>query len=201
MGSWSPQIIRDYDLVTVILIQTLIHPRTGKMGSSIFNAMSLLKFASTTKGSFPSMPPTERLNGEKYFCLLWQCLPLFFFFFSPNNPGFYPLAQTCMYPRQRRWVWRQLSRQYVNTIIPKWVRHLFSLIYHSPGVSHPLVWCVPNGWGVCYIRIQKGTIVEQGIRFCHALFYDVRWQGLFFCSGVRDVHWRVWYSRLICSEV
>ena len=83
LGSQAPRIICEYDFVTAIVIRPLIHPRTCEMGSSIFAAMSRLKFASMTSASLPSMSSTERKNREKCFRCSWQCLPcLFFFIFS-----------------------------------------------------------------------------------------------------------------------
>ena len=57
-------IMWDYILVTAIVIWPLIQPRTCERGSSIFVAMSGLKFASTTNAYFLRIPPTERKNGD-----------------------------------------------------------------------------------------------------------------------------------------
>ena len=83
MGSSRPWIIREYDLTTEIAIRPLIQNFTCKMGSSIFSAMSWIKFESTTRASLPRMLSTERTNIEKCFRCLWQCLPcVSYFFFS-----------------------------------------------------------------------------------------------------------------------
>ena len=74
-GRQVPQIMREYNLVTTIVIQPLAYPRTCEMGYLIFSAMSQLKFVSSTRASFPSMPSTERTNGEKQLYCLCQCLP------------------------------------------------------------------------------------------------------------------------------
>ena len=75
LGSRAPRIMREYDLAIAISIQPLIQPFMCEMSSSIFAAMSRLIFMSTTRNSLPSMPSTERMNGEKCFCFSWQCLP------------------------------------------------------------------------------------------------------------------------------
>ena len=56
LGIWVPHIIQEYDLATAVAVRPLTHPRLWKMGSSILAATSLLKLASTTRVSFPSMP-------------------------------------------------------------------------------------------------------------------------------------------------
>ena len=58
LGRRYSHIIHEYDLATAILVRLLIQPRTCKMGSYIFSAMIQLKFASTTRASFLSMPST-----------------------------------------------------------------------------------------------------------------------------------------------
>ena len=83
LGRRAPWIIREYNLATDISIRPLTQPCTYEMGYSIFAAMSRLKYASTTRASFPSMPPTKRKYGEKCFCCSWQLLQyLYFFSFS-----------------------------------------------------------------------------------------------------------------------
>ena len=68
MGSRHLCNIPGCELVTEVSIRLLIQNRTCKMSSSIFSAMSWLKFASTTRSSLPSIPSTEISNGEKFFC-------------------------------------------------------------------------------------------------------------------------------------
>ena len=58
LGGQGPWIILEYDLATSIVIQLLIQPRTCKMSSSIFSAMSQIKFASTTRASLPEILST-----------------------------------------------------------------------------------------------------------------------------------------------
>ena len=65
--------MRDYELETAVIMQPFIQPCTCKMGSSIFAAIIQLKFASTTRDSLPSMPPTER-KTEKMFPLLVEMI-------------------------------------------------------------------------------------------------------------------------------
>ena len=56
-------IMREYELATEIVIQPLIQTCVCEMGSSIFAAMSRLKFACTTRASLPSIPSIEITNG------------------------------------------------------------------------------------------------------------------------------------------
>ena len=65
---WEQYCDRNWDL-------TVIQPRTYKMSSSIFAAMSWLKFASTARSYLPSMASTEITNRETCFHWVWQCLP------------------------------------------------------------------------------------------------------------------------------
>ena len=58
----------------------LTQPLMCKIGSSVFAAMSRLKVASTTWAFLPSIPSTERKNGEKCLSCLWQCRPCLSFF-------------------------------------------------------------------------------------------------------------------------
>ena len=55
LGIQALWIIHEYNLATNIAIQLLTQHHTWKMGSSIFDAMSGLKFTSTTRAYFPSM--------------------------------------------------------------------------------------------------------------------------------------------------
>ena len=71
------QIIREYDLATMIAIQPLTQPHTFEMGSSIFATMNWLKFVSTTRASFPSMSSTEITNSENFLRCFWKWLPFF----------------------------------------------------------------------------------------------------------------------------
>ena len=63
LGSQALLIMREYDLTTVITIWLLTHPRTLKMGSLSFSAMSWLKFESMPRASFPIMQSTDSKNG------------------------------------------------------------------------------------------------------------------------------------------
>ena len=86
MESQYPQIICEYDPATTIAIRPLIQPHTCEMGSSIFAAMSWLKFAITTKASFTGMPSTERKNGENVSVSCGSAYLDYLSFVSPNNP-------------------------------------------------------------------------------------------------------------------
>ena len=58
LGSWAPRGMHEYDLTTAITICMLNKPHTCKMVSSIFSAMSQLKFAGTIRASLPSILST-----------------------------------------------------------------------------------------------------------------------------------------------
>ena len=62
LGIRALWVIREYNLATPIAIWLIIHPRTYKIGSSIFASMSRIKFASKTRASFPSIQSVERTN-------------------------------------------------------------------------------------------------------------------------------------------
>ena len=79
LGRRYLQIVWEYDLVDAILIRSLTQPRMCEMGYSIFSAMSRLKFVSTMRASFPSMPSTKMTNEEKIRCS-WQFLPCLYLF-------------------------------------------------------------------------------------------------------------------------
>ena len=59
----------DYNLATAITVRPLDHPVTFEMGLSIFAAMSWLKVSSKTSAFLPTIPSTERENGDT--CLCW----------------------------------------------------------------------------------------------------------------------------------
>ena len=75
LWSRSSRIIFQYVLATEILIQLVIHPCVCKMGSSIFAAMSRLKFVSTIRASLPIITSTEIKNVETCFYFYCWCLP------------------------------------------------------------------------------------------------------------------------------
>ena len=81
LGRQDPRIICEYDLATAIAIRPLTHTHRWEMGSSIFDAMSWLKFASTTRESFTRIPPTEINKGEKCFRWSWKLLPFLSLFY------------------------------------------------------------------------------------------------------------------------
>ena len=62
LSSQCLHIIWEYDLATAIAIRPLIQPRTCEIGLSIFAAISWIKFACTTRASFPSITSTEIRN-------------------------------------------------------------------------------------------------------------------------------------------
>ena len=94
LGRRASLIMREYDLATAIAIRPITQPCTCEMGSSIFAAMSQLKFASTTRASFPSMPSTEITNIEKFIARgnSYRSCPYFTFH---SNPGAFPLYPSC----------------------------------------------------------------------------------------------------------
>ena len=86
LGRRAPWIMREYGLTTAIAMRPLTQPRTCEMSPLIFAAMSWLKFVSTTRASSPSMPSTERTNGDFFSGCSWQSLPcLSFFSFSQSS--------------------------------------------------------------------------------------------------------------------
>ena len=120
LGRRYPHIICEYDLATAILIKPLNQTCTCKMDSSIFAAMSWLELESTTRASFPSMPSTDRTNGEKYFCCLWEFLPsLSFFFFPPSKES---LIGSFFWVSQSGWI---------NEYICSFCSFLYVYILHS----------------------------------------------------------------------
>ena len=144
------QIIKEYDLTTTIPIRPLAQPCTCKMGSSIFDAIIRLKFASTTRASFPSIPSTYRTNGENIsvtrgnsFCTF----PPFRFTAKSEAISFYPSCFGLVPP-----VWLQLWPQSEFSICPILGRHLLSPNRHSPHVSIPLICCGPGGLWFCCIH-------------------------------------------------
>ena len=64
----------EYDLTTEISIRLLIQPRTCKIGSSIFAAMSRLKFASTTRASLHLAYQQQKEKTDKMLPLLVELL-------------------------------------------------------------------------------------------------------------------------------
>ena len=58
LWGWNPRIICEYYLATAIATRPLIQTWTCKIGLSIFPAMIWIKFASTTRASFPRMLST-----------------------------------------------------------------------------------------------------------------------------------------------
>ena len=76
MGSWSPRIICQYNLVTAIAIQLFAHKHTCKMVLSIFAAMSSLKLTVTTRASLPSIPSIEITNWY-YFPSIVEVITMF----------------------------------------------------------------------------------------------------------------------------
>ena len=86
----------DYDLTTTIVIQLLNQPRKCEMGSSIFSAMSQLKFVSMTRASFTRIPSTERTNGD-FYRFSWKCLPCFSVFTFPCQSRSIPIVSFLWY--------------------------------------------------------------------------------------------------------
>ena len=183
------------------MIRLLIQPHMFKMVSSIFSAMSWLKFTSTTRASLPSMPSTERMNGEKVSVARGSDYRDYTSWFSTTNTGVLPSAQTCRFPCQHCRVWLQLWHQPVCPIIPVWVCHPLSQNCHSPGVYPSMIYYGPGGWKVCCIQFLRGGLVEQRTGVHHTLCCDMRWLGLLCCRKFCDVHWRMCHSRHILYGV
>ena len=78
LGTQDPRRMWEYGLVTAIAIRTLTHTRTCEKRSSSFVSTSPLKFVSTTREYFRSMPSTVRTNGE-IFSLFMKVLTSFTF--------------------------------------------------------------------------------------------------------------------------
>ena len=74
-----------FNILTAIVIPTLIQIHTYQMGSSVFSAMNRLKSASTARASILSMPSRDRTNIEKYFHCSCQFLLHLSFFFSQQT--------------------------------------------------------------------------------------------------------------------
>ena len=86
-------------------------PHTYKRGSSLFYDMTWINFESTTRATLPSIPSTERTNGESVFVCsdsVYRDLPFWLF---PTGIGALPLVNTFMNLRHRHRVWRQWWRQ------------------------------------------------------------------------------------------
>ena len=121
-GLWrlSTRIMWYYNLATAIVIWKLTQPHIFEMGSSSFFAMSRLKFESTTRVSFLSMLSNERANRENVSIACGSSYCDYPSFDYPNEPGSYPLAYTCRYPRQNIQIWHCWWRQYGFTISLRW---------------------------------------------------------------------------------
>ena len=145
MGSWSPRIMCEYDLTTTVVIQLLIQPCACEMGSSVFSAMSWLKFTSTTRSPLPSMPLTERKwrNFSLYYGSAYHAYRSWF---STNNPGELPLDQICRCPYQSFQFWCWWWLQSVGSISPKSLCHPVPPIFHSPDGYLSMICYVPGGW-------------------------------------------------------
>ena len=101
----SLQIMWEYNLASVIAIRPLTHPHTSEMVSSGFSNISWLKLLSMTRASFRSIH-TLRGKMEKVVSVApGSAYCSYAFFSSTNKPGYYPLDNTCMYPRQHRQIW------------------------------------------------------------------------------------------------
>ena len=196
----SLKIMREYNPATEIAIQPLIRSYTCEMGSSIFSAMRWLKFASTTRVSYPRMPSTDRTGGENFYHCSWKCLPcLSLFCFSKLIRSL--SISSCFYVSVSASPnWCQWCSQSGVTIRSKWVCQLFSPILPSPDVPPPLICFGPGGWGVFRIHSYRERLAERGRGARHALFCDTRWQSLRCCISVCDVQRRMWPSCNICFE-
>ena len=73
----DPRIICEYDLDTTFLTRLIIQICTCKMASSIFSAMSPLKFVSTTRAPFLSWHQ-QKEQMEKMFPLLMVMITMLF---------------------------------------------------------------------------------------------------------------------------
>ena len=62
----------------MIVIRLFTHPRTCERGSSLFSAMTRLNLEIKTRASLPSIPSTERTNGD-FFPLVMAVLTVLVF--------------------------------------------------------------------------------------------------------------------------
>ena len=151
-------------------------------GSLNFSTISSIKFVSTTRGSFLSIPSTEENNGEKCSCCLHKCL-------------------TCLSLFSLSWLARSLSIESFLHVYDSKYPNMTSImasvwIYHkskmrtSPRVSDkctlwrttPLICCGPGGWGVICVRSDRVRLFDWGIEYLNALCCDVQWQVIYLCS-------------------
>ena len=142
----------EYDLATTIFIWPLTQPFTCKIVSSIFNAMSRLKLTNMTMYSLPSMPTTERTNGEKCFCCSWKCLPCLCLFYFSQQSRRISIGSFLRVSHSIPPIWRQVWPQYDFRISHRWGRHLSSSVRTFPGVPPPMICCGPGGLGVIRVR-------------------------------------------------
>ena len=139
IGRRSPWVIWDYYLATATSILPLIHPRTCKMGSSIFAAMIWLKLGRKDRASFLSVPSTDIKNRVKCSCCSCQWLPCLSFFSFPHISSCVTIVPSCRCHSLGPPVWRQIWHQSYFPIILWWGRHLVSLSRPSPDKPPPMV--------------------------------------------------------------
>ena len=159
LGRRAPGIIWGYHHTTAIVIWPLTQPLTCKMGSSIFAAMSRLKSVSTTRVYFPSMPSTERTNGEKCFRCLWKFLPCLYLFYFPQQSRIVPIGSFL-------WDSRSGSSSITLIIYSVWLpispglgRHLSSPTHSYPGVPPLMIFCGPVRLGV-FAYTVRGEVLS-----------------------------------------
>ena len=182
LGRKSPQIIRDYNLTTVIVIQPLTHTRTCKMCSSILDAMSQLKFASTTRASFTITPSTERKNGEKCFRWSWQCVLCLYFYYFTHQYMIVLLSTSFMSYSLVPPVWWQLWPHSDFHISPGWGCHFLSPIHPYTDKLTTLMWCGPGELEVFRVHSEERRVSIQCRGNIPAPHYYVRWKDLRVCS-------------------
>ena len=107
MGRRVLHIMHEYNCAIYILIRPLIHPRTCKMGSSIFTAMIQLKFTSKTRASFTSMPSTEKKNWEFLSIDIRNAYCACLYFLFTTDPGVVSLAHSFWCPSTSPQIWHQ----------------------------------------------------------------------------------------------
>ena len=129
-----------------------------------------------TRSYLPSIPLTERTNGEK-ICWLRQwllCLSLLIFSHQASSAAIgsnlwvSALELPMLIPMMTSFYWSHNSQIITSPVYP---------IFHSPDGCPSLICYISGGWGVWLIHMLRWRLVDQGIGVCHALCWDVWYQG------------------------
>ena len=124
MGRKYLRIMWQYNLANAIEIRLLTQPCTCEMSPSSFSAMSRLKFVSTTRFSFPSMPSTERTNTEKFSVDHGSVYCAYLSFAYPNETGASTHVRAFRFPHPSIQIWSQWCCQSGLPISPGCELHL-----------------------------------------------------------------------------